>query len=151
MNYREQEVVIQRKKLCRVTTTQCILILCLIFLLLAIILCLAGYIFLKKCAEPDLQLLEPNATYPPTKSALSTVPPNLPWSKIRLPPNLVPDYYKLHLRIDVKKFEFQGNVTINVQCQIETNYVVLHSNSLEIDKKSIAVFAKDRGAKLINS
>ncbi|XP_023209417.1 aminopeptidase N-like [Centruroides sculpturatus] len=57
----------------------------------------------------------------------------------RLPSDLVPEYYVLHIhpRLTDDNFTFVGNVTINVVCASSTTRVILHAKDLDISDTKI--------------
>ncbi len=77
-----------------------------------------------------------------------TVAPGYPWSGIRLPRTLIPSYYILDLRVDLSKFTFSGSVDITVKCHESTDYVILHSNGLKVNRASVYVQDADTGKKV---
>ncbi|KAL0155805.1 hypothetical protein M9458_050068 [Cirrhinus mrigala] len=67
----------------------------------------------------------------------STEPTAEPWNEYRLPDTLVPDYYNITLwpRLqpnDHGLFVFTGNSSVVFKCLKETNFILIHSNKLNL-------------------
>ena len=65
----------------------------------------------------------------------------------RLPKNVTPKRYEIHLTPDLKAFTFQGEVIIAAVVNDATDDVVLNALELEIDKVSAQRGGKSVGAK----
>lgn len=92
-----------------------------------------------ECGRDDDSSLYPITPKP-------TVAPGYPWSNIRLPGDLIPTHYNLELRVDLEKFIFTGSVEIDVECKRDTDYVILHVNSLKISRSEVTITDVERGA-----
>ena len=109
------------------TKLQAVLLFVFILVLIAITGLCVYYLARPKCKEePEFGFLK---LYNKPKP---TVQPGLPWSKIRLPDNLVPSFYELKLKVDLEKFTFEGSVDIQVDVQKTYEFVIVHINSLDI-------------------
>ena len=66
----------------------------------------------------------------------------LPWTDIRLPASVVPESYSLRLRVDPSRARFRGAVTIDVTVRDETNTIVLHASSIDVELDNVRVAHK---------
>jgi len=66
----------------------------------------------------------------------------LPWTDIRLPASVVPESYSLRLRVDPSLARFRGAVTIDVTVRDETNTIVLHASSIDVELDNVRVAHK---------
>ncbi|XP_050959974.1 aminopeptidase N [Labeo rohita] len=67
----------------------------------------------------------------------STEPTAEPWNEHRLPDTLVPDYYNITLWPRLQRnnhglFVFTGNSSVVFKCLNETNFILIHSNKLNL-------------------
>ncbi|XP_013391589.1 aminopeptidase N [Lingula anatina] len=76
-------------------------------------------------------------------TAKNSGPPQ-PWDTIRLPRNIIPYHYTLRLRVDLDTFIFNGSVEINTKIKNSTNFIILHSNLLNISSRAVHVTTRDR-------
>ncbi|XP_071955339.1 aminopeptidase N-like [Antedon mediterranea] len=67
------------------------------------------------------------------------------WNYYRLPRDLIPSHYDLHVRTDLVNFIFEGSVTITFTCESKTNYILLHSKQLAIDRNTAIVIESNGG------
>ncbi|XP_033120518.1 aminopeptidase N-like [Anneissia japonica] len=102
----------------------------------------------------DISDKEPiDGTIPATKPSIRTTSPQQTtvgngqaiWDYYRLPRDLIPSHYDLFVRTDLEQFVFNGSVTINFMCEKKTNYVLLHSKNLLIDRNSAMVTDSNGG------
>ena len=119
---------------CLLTRTQVVLLAVAILLLVIVVGLLAGVLSRRRCEDQgeDLDFWKNTPPKP-------TVNPSKPWSDIRLPRNIVPSHYNISLRVDLEKFVFSGSVDIDVECTRDTEYVIIHANSLDIKKSQVVV------------
>ena len=52
----------------------------------------------------------------------------------RLPRDVIPKYYKLHITPSFETFKFSGFVTISIQVKKSTNEIFLNAHQLEIKR-----------------
>ncbi|KAI1900318.1 hypothetical protein AGOR_G00048740 [Albula goreensis] len=62
---------------------------------------------------------------------------SFPWSKMRLPTNVVPNHYDLSIHPNLTTMNFTGTVKISVDVKQDISYIVLHSKGLEITMAKI--------------
>uniref|UniRef100_A0A7N8XX13 Aminopeptidase n=1 Tax=Mastacembelus armatus TaxID=205130 RepID=A0A7N8XX13_9TELE len=62
---------------------------------------------------------------------------SFPWSRLRLPRYIIPLHYRLLLHPNLTGLSFNGSVQIQIDVQNNTNWVVLHSKSLQIFSATI--------------
>ncbi|XP_077418444.1 endoplasmic reticulum aminopeptidase 2 [Vanacampus margaritifer] len=62
---------------------------------------------------------------------------SFPWSRLRLPRYIIPLHYHILVHPNLTSLHFTGSVTIQIDVQNNTNWVVLHSKGLHISKASI--------------
>ncbi|XP_077571154.1 endoplasmic reticulum aminopeptidase 2-like [Stigmatopora nigra] len=62
---------------------------------------------------------------------------SFPWSRLRLPRYIIPRHYLITVHPNITRLYFTGTVMIEIDVQINTNWVVLHSKGLEISKANI--------------
>lgn len=67
----------------------------------------------------------------------------LRWNEIRLPRSVVPSFYRLKLRVDMDQFLFFGSVEIYVDVVSDTDFIVLHVNSLSIDPENVLLLLQE--------
>ncbi len=109
-----------------------------LFIFILVLLFLTGilvyFLAVPKCEE------EPEESfYLSTYKPKPTVEPGLPWSSIRLPDHYEPSYYELELKVDLDTFMFEGSVEIQVKMTASTDYIIVHTNALEIIDSSVKV------------
>lgn len=119
---------------CYLTRTQIILLVVAILLLVIVVGLLAGVLSRRRCPDNEEDADAWRMTTPKP-----TVNPKLAWSKIRLPKNLIPSRYNITLRVDLDEFVFSGSVDIDVICDKDTEYVILHANELDINESDVFV------------
>ena len=73
-----------------------------------------------------------------------TTPGTEVWWNNRLPTNIVPESYDLTLKIDLKKYHFNGKVDILVKVVEPTVFVLVHTNQLEVTSTRLE---NDRGGR----
>ena len=137
----------RKKKGCFVPCSVCAVLIICVIVLLALIGVIVFLMFKTPCGcngdslSPGLGALSDNTSIVPTYTYTpkATVPPNLPWSGIRLPRNIIPSTYSLDLRVDLDKFIFSGGVEIEVECVQPTHLIILHVNALNITEHEVAV------------
>ncbi|CAD7084084.1 unnamed protein product [Hermetia illucens] len=80
-----------------------------------------------------------SVTTPPT-TATPEVTETTPAPEIdyRLPGNIIPDVYDLHLNPNLESGEFTGQQTITINVLEATNEIILHSNGLTILEVAVA-------------
>ena len=136
---RDGDVVVRKKRGpnapgCIMTKLQAVLLFVFVLVLVAITGLFVYFLARPKCKEePEYGFLRLNNKPKPT------VQPGLPWSKIRLPNNLVPSFYELQLKVDLDKFTFEGSVDIQVEVKNTYEYVIVHVNSLDITGSLVVV------------
>lgn len=59
------------------------------------------------------------------------------WQRIKLPSNIKPVHYRVHLRPDLSTFEFSGNVKILVKCIENTRTIYFHTRDLHITRHHV--------------
>ncbi|XP_054628263.1 endoplasmic reticulum aminopeptidase 2 [Dunckerocampus dactyliophorus] len=74
---------------------------------------------------------------PGEQSPLGTDNLSFPWSRLRLPRYIIPLHYHILVHPNLTSFHFTGSVTIQIDVQNNTNWVVLHSKDLQISKATI--------------
>ncbi|XP_019722472.1 endoplasmic reticulum aminopeptidase 2 [Hippocampus comes] len=62
---------------------------------------------------------------------------SFPWSRFRLPRYIIPLHYHILVHPNLTSLRFTGSVTIQIDVQNNTNWVVLHSKGLQISKATI--------------
>ncbi|XP_037115815.1 endoplasmic reticulum aminopeptidase 2 [Syngnathus acus] len=62
---------------------------------------------------------------------------SFPWSRLRLPRYIIPLHYHILVHPNLTSLHFTGSVTIQIDVQNNTNWVVLHSKGLQISKATI--------------
>ncbi|MBN3301039.1 ERAP2 aminopeptidase, partial [Amia calva] len=78
--------------------------------------------------------------------ASSTQP--FPWSKLRLPTDIVPNHYDLLIHPNLTTLDFTGFVKIEVDVKRDTKHVILHSKGLNITSASIVADGDQESAGL---
>ena len=125
----------KRKPGCFISRGFCVLVIMLIVIFIALAGAAIGYFLRCWICTRDI---DEDSLYEVKSKPM--VSPGLPWSNIRLPRTLIPSDYTLELKVDLDEFVFTGSVSINVQCKKDTNYVIIHSNTLIIDDPKVTVF-----------
>ncbi len=109
-----------------------------LFIFILVLLSLTGllvyFLAVPKCEEEQEE-----SFYLSTYKPKPTVEPGLPWSSIRLPDHYEPSYYELELKVDLDTFLFEGSVEIQVKMTASTDYMIVHTNALEISDSSVTV------------
>lgn len=72
----------------------------------------------------------------------------------RLPGQVIPTHYKLKLKPDIygadpSTFRFEGSVTIEVLCKVDTDWIYLHADRLDIDNADVSVKDKATGENIV--
>ncbi len=135
----EPEVVIhttkrQHKSGCYMSAGQATGLFFFVLFLIGLTGLLVFFLALPKCEE------EPEESfYLSTYKPKPTVEPGLPWSSIRLPNHYEPSFYELELKVDLSNFVFEGSVEVHFKAKDATEYIILHTNSLEITQTGISV------------
>ncbi|PFX22374.1 Glutamyl aminopeptidase [Stylophora pistillata] len=80
--------------------------------------------------------INPETTLPTTVPNPTTRGNDIWWS-VRLPKHITPKHYDVLISVDLKKFLFSGGVTILIDVKQATEYILVHTNKLEIT--SVAV------------
>lgn len=73
-----------------------------------------------------------------------------PWRRSRLPSALRPRHYDLRLSVYMHNFTFSGEVSIELQCVNATKFIVLHADSLHVEKVAVYSDGKRPGAMRIH-
>ncbi|XP_053505705.1 thyrotropin-releasing hormone-degrading ectoenzyme-like [Ictalurus furcatus] len=73
-----------------------------------------------------------------------------PWRRLRLPSALRPRHYDLRLSVYMHNFTFSGEVSIELQCVNATKFIVLHADSLHVEKVAVYSDGKRPGAMRIH-
>lgn len=73
-----------------------------------------------------------------------TVKDDFPWQDIRLPRTVLPVTYDITLHPNLTTFLFTGGVTIELQVQKPTDFLVLHSKNLNITFHDLMVSETSR-------
>lgn len=68
----------------------------------------------------------------PTPFDGQTTPGTDAWWNVRLPHFISPKHYDVTVRVDLKKFKFNGHVIILINVTNPTKYVLLHANELRV-------------------
>ena len=64
------------------------------------------------------------------------------WQEIKLPSNIVPIKYRVHLHPNLTTFKFYGRVEIVVKCIENTRTIHLHTRDLNVHKHRVYTFPK---------
>ncbi|XP_061673781.1 endoplasmic reticulum aminopeptidase 2 [Syngnathoides biaculeatus] len=79
-----------------------------------------------------------SASPPPgEQTPLETGNLSFPWSRLRLPRYVIPLHYHIIVHPNLTSLHLTGSVTIQIDVQNSTNWVVLHSKGLRISKATI--------------
>lgn len=71
--------------------------------------------------------------YIPLNKRSSEQEDEFPYQNIRLPKDIVPKAYKVHIKTELPdNFDFSGRVEIDIKCIKATKYVILHYKNMEI-------------------
>ncbi|XP_061624083.1 endoplasmic reticulum aminopeptidase 2 [Phyllopteryx taeniolatus] len=62
---------------------------------------------------------------------------SFPWSRLRLPRYVIPLHYRIAVHPNLTSLHLSGSVTIQIDVQNNTNWVVLHSKGLQISKATV--------------
>lgn len=65
------------------------------------------------------------------------------WWNVRLPKHITPKHYDVTIFVDLKKFLFNGHVSILIDVKEPTEYVLVHTNKLAVT--SVAVHQSPGG------
>lgn len=78
-------------------------------------------------------------------TAAKTTPPPKSVKNVRLPRSVLPRHYDVRLLPILEKgnFTILGQVAIDVECTSDTNRIILHSQDIVVDPKSVQVCIKD--------
>ena len=124
-----------RRRGCYLSRTQGIIVTIVVLAIIVLLGVVVALLAATRCScERSEETLLPRATTP-----RPTLDPSLPWSDIRLPRSLLPSFYDLELTVDVDNFNFSGRVTIDMDCNQATHYVIVHVNALELDHSQISL------------
>lgn len=75
--------------------------------------------------------ISPETTFPTTVHS-PTTPGNGIWWNVRLPKHITPKHYDVIIFVDLKKFLFNGKVSILIDVKQSTDYILVHTNQLEV-------------------
>ncbi|KAK5868074.1 hypothetical protein PBY51_012519 [Eleginops maclovinus] len=92
-------------------------------------------VYSQEKAKNDNQVLPTDGGTTTKAPATTAVPSNEPWDKYRLPKSLVPRWYNVTLwpRLlpdETGLYIFTGESTVEFECVVETDLILIHSNKL---------------------
>lgn len=78
----------------------------------------------------------PGTSKPKIQISTAIPPPTTPgteiWWNVRLPKHVTPKHYDVTIFVDLKKFLFNGHVSMLIDVKEPTEYVLVHTNKLTV-------------------
>ena len=68
----------------------------------------------------------------------------MPWDEVRLPANVTPSHYDVHLSVNLETFAVTGSVNITCSVNLVSTYILLHAKDMTI-RKDAHVQSQDGG------
>lgn len=108
-------------------------VLALIIVLIILVIVLGSLLGKERCSREEKfkGTISPETTFPTTVHSPTTRGNGI-WWNVRLPKHITPKHYDVIIFVDLKKFLFNGKVSILIDVKQSTDYILVHTNQLEV-------------------